>query len=60
MTGGGSKLEGFVELLQERLMIPVDRAHPFEKVQAGGKDLDEEAEALLAVAIGLAIPGGVR
>ena len=60
VTGGGSKLEGFVELLQERLMIPVDRAHPFEKVQAGGKDLDEEAEALLAVAIGLAIPGGVR
>ena len=59
VTGGGSKLEGFIELLQERLMIPVDRAHPFEKVQAS-TDLDEEAEALLAVAIGLAIPGGVR
>src|SRR5207244_13289945 len=59
VSGCGSKLQGFVELLQERLMIPVDRARPFEKVQAG-KDLDEEAEALLAVAIGLAIPGGVR
>jgi type IV pilus assembly protein PilM len=59
VTGGGSKLQGFVELLQERLTIPVDRAHPFQTVQAH-RDLDSEAEALLAVAIGLAIPGGVR
>jgi Tfp pilus assembly PilM family ATPase len=48
-----------VELLQERLTIPVDRAHPFQKVLAN-KDVDQQAEALLAVAIGLAIPGGVR
>jgi type IV pilus assembly protein PilM len=59
VTGGGSKLNGFVELLQERLTIPVDRAHPFQKVLAN-KDVDQQAEALLAVAIGLAIPGGVR
>jgi type IV pilus assembly protein PilM len=59
VTGGGSKLRGFVELLQERLTIPVDRAHPFQKVLAN-KDVDQQAEALLAVAIGLAIPGGVR
>jgi type IV pilus assembly protein PilM len=59
VTGGGSKLEGFVEMMQERLMIPVERGRPFENVHAG-KNLDEEAEALLAVAIGLAIPGGVR
>ena len=59
VTGGGSRLDGFIEMLRERLMIQVERGRPFETVQAG-KDLDEEAEALLAVAIGLAIPGGVR
>jgi len=59
VTGGGSRLEGFRELMQERLMIPVERGRPFENLETG-KDLDEEAEALLAVAIGLAIPGGIR
>jgi type IV pilus assembly protein PilM len=59
VTGGGSKLEGFPEMLQDRLMIPVERGRPFEKVEQGA-DLADEAEALLAVAIGLAIPGGSR
>jgi type IV pilus assembly protein PilM len=59
VTGGGSKLEGFPEMLQDRLLIPVERGHPFQKVEPG-QDLADEAEALLAVAIGLAIPGGDR
>jgi len=59
VTGGGSKLEGFTEMLQERLAIPVERGRPFEKVETGS-DTTEDAEALLAVAIGLAIPGGAR
>ena len=59
VTGGGSKLEGFTELLEERLAIPVERGRPLEKVEPG-TDVADETEALLAVAIGLAIPGGAR
>jgi len=58
VTGGGSRLEGFPEMLQERLQLPVERGRPFEKVEPR-KGVAEEAEAFLAVAIGLAIPGGV-
>jgi type IV pilus assembly protein PilM len=56
VTGGGSRLEGFPEMLQERLMVPVERGRPFEKVRPG-VEIAEEAEPILAVAIGLAIPG---
>ena len=59
VTGGGSRLEGFPEMLQERLMIPVERGRPFHTVEASD-DLDHDAEAVLAVAIGLAISGGTR
>src|SRR5207237_9423900 len=54
VTGGGSKLEGFPEMLQERLLVPVERGRAFEKVQPD-VELTDEAEPLLAVAIGLAI-----
>jgi type IV pilus assembly protein PilM len=59
VTGGGSNLGGFPELLQERLGIIVEPGRPFEKVEPG-TDTAREAEALLAVAIGLAIPGGAK
>jgi len=59
VTGGGSKLEGFPELLEERLAIPVECGRPLEKVEPGS-DVADEAQALLAVAIGLAIPGGTQ
>ncbi len=60
VTGGGSKLEGFLELLRERIPATVERGHPFRRVQIR-LDLSEEAvteaEPVLAVAVGLALPG---
>ena len=59
MTGGGSKLSGLIELLGRRVSAHVDRGRPFEKVavrlKLEEKDLSE-AEPLLAVAVGLALP----
>src|SRR6266508_95792 len=60
ITGGGSKLRGFLELVQERIPVRVDRGRVFERVKS---ELDlppeamEDAEPVLAVAVGLAIPG---
>jgi type IV pilus assembly protein PilM len=60
LTGGGSKLAGLQRLLAERLPVPVSQGHPFHRVSPS-LDLDEEAtaetEPLLAVAVGLALPG---
>jgi type IV pilus assembly protein PilM len=60
VTGGGSKLQGFLELLGERIPVPVGRGQVFQRA-APKLELDEralqEAEPVLAVAIGLAIPG---
>jgi type IV pilus assembly protein PilM len=59
MTGGGSKLSGLTELLGRRVAAHVDRGRPFEKLNVRlaleEKDLSE-AEPLLAVAVGLALP----
>jgi type IV pilus assembly protein PilM len=59
VTGGGSKLPGLVELLDERVDAQVQRGHAFQKV-AVRLDMDEatmaEAEPLLAVSLGLALP----
>jgi type IV pilus assembly protein PilM len=60
LTGGGSKLQGLGRLLQDRLPSEVAQGHPFHRVST---DLDMEpesageAEPLLAVAVGLALPG---
>lgn len=58
VTGGGSRLHGFLDLLQERIPVTVDRGRLFERVKSE-LNLDaaaaEEAEALLGVAVGLAI-----
>jgi type IV pilus assembly protein PilM len=60
VTGGGSKLPGLMKLLAERLPSPVAPGHAFGRVK---NSLDmpaaamSEAEPLLAVAVGLAIPG---
>ncbi len=57
-VGGGSKLEGFMEVLQERIPVPVERGRLFEKVKS---ELDQtpeaaaEAEPVLGVAVGLAM-----
>jgi type IV pilus assembly protein PilM len=59
VTGGGSKLPGLVELLDERIDAQVVRGHAFQKVSVR-LDMDEatmtEAEPLLAVSLGLALP----
>lgn len=63
VTGGGSKLNGFLELMGDRLPVTVDRGRTFERV-ASRLDLDPEAladaEPVLAVAVGLATHNGRR
>jgi type IV pilus assembly protein PilM len=60
ITGGGSKLHGLLDLLGARIPVPVVRGQVFGRA-VPRLDLDEralnEAEPVLAVAIGLAIPG---
>lgn len=59
VVGGGSRLEGLLELLQERLPVPVDRGHLFERAKSEldlSAEAAAEAEAVLSVAVGLAIP----
>lgn len=59
VVGGGSRLDGLLELLQERLPVPVDRGRLFERVKSEielSAEATVEAEALLSVAVGLAIP----
>jgi type IV pilus assembly protein PilM len=63
VVGGGSRLEGFVELLQERIPVPVDRGRLFERVKSEldlSAEAAVEAEAVLPVAVGLAMPGKRR
>jgi type IV pilus assembly protein PilM len=60
VVGGGSRLDGLLELLQERLPVPVDRGRLFERTKSEielSAEASAEAEAVLAVAVGLAIPG---
>ncbi len=59
VVGGGSKLEGFMDVIADRIPVPVERGRLFEKVKSE-LDLSEEAaaeaEPVLGVAVGLAIP----
>jgi type IV pilus assembly protein PilM len=60
VVGGGSRLDGLLELLQQRLPVPVDRGRLFERAKSEielSAEASAEAEAVLAVAVGLAIPG---
>jgi type IV pilus assembly protein PilM len=59
VVGGGSRLDGFLELLQERIPVPVERGRLFDRVKSELEltaDAAAEAEAVLPVAVGLAIP----
>jgi type IV pilus assembly protein PilM len=59
VVGGGSRLDGLLELLQERLPVPVDRGRLFERAKSEielSAEASAEAEAVLSVAVGLAIP----
>ena len=60
ITGGGSKLEGFLDLLRERIPVTVERGAVFMRARSTLSLSDEalaEAEPVLAVAVGLGIPG---
>jgi type IV pilus assembly protein PilM len=59
VVGGGSRLDGLLELLQGRLPVPVDRGRLFERAKSEielSAEASAEAEAVLSVAVGLAIP----
>jgi len=59
VVGGGSRLDGLLELLEERLPVPVDRGRLFERAKSEielSAEASAEAEAVLSVAVGLAIP----
>jgi type IV pilus assembly protein PilM len=60
VTGGGSKLEGFLELLRQRIPVEVEPGRVFLHARSQLSLSEEalaEAEPVLAVAVGLAIPG---
>lgn len=60
VTGGGSKLEGFLDLLRQRIPVEVDAGRVYQRALPQMKLSDaakSDAEPLLAVAVGLAIPG---
>jgi type IV pilus assembly protein PilM len=60
VIGGGSKLQGFLELLQERVPATIERGHVFRRAKSQLSLSEEalaEAEPVLAVAVGLGIPG---
>jgi len=59
VSGGGAKMPGFVEMLGERVGVPAELGRPFAKmdVKTGLHEADlAEAEPLVAVAVGLAMP----
>jgi type IV pilus assembly protein PilM len=60
VTGGGSKLEGFLDLLRQRIPVQVERGQVFQRARSQltlSPEAVAEAEPLLAVAVGLAIAG---
>src|SRR5438093_6574949 len=63
VTGGGSKLEGLLDLMRQRIPVPVDPGRVFQHVPSALKETEENlagAEPFFAVSVGLAIPGRVR
>jgi type IV pilus assembly protein PilM len=60
VIGGGSKLGGFIELLRERIPATIERGRVFRRAKSQLNLSEEalaEAEPVLAVAVGLGIPG---
>jgi type IV pilus assembly protein PilM len=59
VTGGSSKLPGLLEMIGERVRAQVEPGHAFSKVRpqlAMDEETMTEAEPLLAVSVGLALP----
>ncbi|MDP8956782.1 MAG: type IV pilus assembly protein PilM [Actinomycetota bacterium] len=61
ISGGGSKLDALHPVLEEELPADVVQGRPFHRVRPDlnlPEEVMAEAEPLLAVAVGLALPGG--
>jgi len=59
ISGGGSKLEGFIDILRQRIPVTVEPGRVFSHVGSKlslSEGAQAEAEPLLATAVGLAIP----
>jgi type IV pilus assembly protein PilM len=59
VSGGGSKLEGFIDIVRQRIPVTVEPGRVFSKVGSQlslSPDAQAEAEPVLATAVGLAIP----
>jgi type IV pilus assembly protein PilM len=59
ISGGGSKLEGFIDIVRQRIPVTVEPGRVFSKVGSQlslSEDAQAEAEPVLATAVGLAIP----
>ena len=59
ISGGGSKLEGFIDIVRQRIPVTVEPGRVFSKVGSQlslSQDAQAEAEPVLATAVGLAIP----
>jgi type IV pilus assembly protein PilM len=60
VTGGGSKLDGLLDLMRQRIPVPVEPGRVFQHVPSALKESEESlasAEPFFAVSVGLAIPG---
>jgi type IV pilus assembly protein PilM len=63
VTGGGSKLDGLLDLMRQRIPVPVEPGRVFQHVPSALKESEESlasAEPFFAVSVGLAIPGRAR
>jgi type IV pilus assembly protein PilM len=61
ISGGGSKLEGFIDILRQRIPVTVEPGRVFSRVGSQlslSEEAQTEAEPVLATAVGLAIPWG--
>jgi type IV pilus assembly protein PilM len=61
ISGGGSKLDGFIDILRQRIPVTVEPGRVFSRVGSQlslSEDAQTEAEPVLATAVGLAIPWG--
>jgi type IV pilus assembly protein PilM len=61
ISGGGSKLDGFIDILRRRIPVTVEPGRLFSRVGSQlslSEDAQNEAEPVLATAVGLAIPWG--
>jgi type IV pilus assembly protein PilM len=61
ISGGGSKLQGFLEILRQRIPASVEPGRVFSRIGSQlslSAEAQAEAEPVLATAVGLAIPWG--